>query len=129
MGKIRVAIVGVGNCASSLIQGLSYYLDKTEDDAIGLMNWDIGGYKPFDVEVVSAFDVDRRKVGKSLKEAIFALTQASKRNKFSVQILITNKKTNREIKTDSLIIVNDLSKFTHIKSTLLSKLDSSSIAL
>ena len=73
MGKIRIAVVGVGNCASSLIQGISYYKNKSEKEAIGLMNWDIGGYKPYDIEVVAAFDIDRRKVGRDVSEAIFAL--------------------------------------------------------
>src|SRR5690349_14106683 len=72
MSKIKIAIVGVGNCASSLIQGIYYYADKSEKDAIGLMNWDIGGYRPSDIEVVAAFDVDKRKVGKDVNEAIFA---------------------------------------------------------
>ncbi|MGM0770195.1 MAG: inositol-3-phosphate synthase [Halobacteriota archaeon] len=72
MDKIKIAIVGVGNCASSLIQGLEYYKDKAEKDAIGLMHWDIDGYKPFDIEVVAAFDIDERKVGKDVAEAIFA---------------------------------------------------------
>ena len=68
--KIRVAIVGMGNCASSLIQGIEYYKDNS--DIIGLMNYDIEGYKPGDIEVVAAFDVDKRKVGKDVSEAIFA---------------------------------------------------------
>ena len=72
MTKIRVAIVGVGNCASSLVQGVHYYRNQEEDAAIGLMHWDLGGYLPSDVEVVAAFDVDRRKVGFDLSEAIFA---------------------------------------------------------
>ncbi|MCH8014047.1 MAG: inositol-3-phosphate synthase [Candidatus Dadabacteria bacterium] len=73
MNKIKIAIVGIGNCASSLIQGIEYYKNKDGKDAIGLMHWDIGGYKPFDIEVVAAFDIDKRKVGKDLSEAIFAL--------------------------------------------------------
>ena len=72
MQKIKVAIVGVGNCASSLIQGIHYYQDKDPQDAIGLMHWDIGGYGPSDIEVVSAFDIDARKVGHDVSEAIFA---------------------------------------------------------
>ena len=72
MTKIRVAIVGVGNCASSLVQGIHYYQSRREEDAIGLMHWDLGGYLPSDVEVVAAFDVDRRKVGRDVSEAIFA---------------------------------------------------------
>jgi myo-inositol-1-phosphate synthase len=70
--KIRIAIVGVGNCASSLVQGIHYYRDRDSSDAIGLMHWDIGGYAPGDIEVVAAFDIDRRKVGRDVAEAIFA---------------------------------------------------------
>ena len=69
--KIKIAIVGLGNCASSLIQGIYYYADKTEKDSNGLMHWNIGGYKPGDIEVVAAFDVDKRKVGKTVDKAIF----------------------------------------------------------
>lgn len=72
MEKIRIAIVGIGNCASSLIQGIEYYKGKDEHEAIGLMHWNIGGYKPSDIEIVAAFDIDRRKVGKEIIEAIFA---------------------------------------------------------
>lgn len=72
MEKIRIGIVGVGNCASSLIQGIEYYRGKDPADAIGLMHWDIGGYKPYDIEVVSAFDIDKRKVGRDVAEAIFS---------------------------------------------------------
>lgn len=61
----------MGNCASSLIQGIHYYQDKTPEDAIGLMHWDIGGYEPSDIDVVTAFDIDKRKVGKTIDEAIF----------------------------------------------------------
>ncbi len=71
MDKIKIAIVGVGNCASSLIQGIHYYKNKDSDSAIGIMHWEIGGYKPSDIEVVAAFDIDERKVGKDINEAIF----------------------------------------------------------
>jgi len=71
MDKIKIAIAGTGNCASSLIQGIEYYRHKNEKEAIGFMHWDIGGYKPGDIEVVAAFDVDKRKVGRDLAEAIF----------------------------------------------------------
>lgn len=70
--KIRIAIIGVGNCASSLVQGIHYYRDRDSSDAIGLMHWDIGGYAPGDIEVVAAFDIDRRKLGRDVAEAIFA---------------------------------------------------------
>ena len=70
--KIKIAIVGIGNCASSLIQGIHYYADKNEEDSIGLMHWEIDGYKPSDIEVVAAFDVDKRKVGQTVDKAIFA---------------------------------------------------------
>lgn len=69
---VKIAVAGVGNCASSLIQGIHYYRDKSLRDAIGLMHWEIGGYTPGDIEMVAAFDIDKRKVGKDLNEAIFA---------------------------------------------------------
>lgn len=72
-GKIRVAIIGVGNCASSLVQGLNYYGPRDEHDSIGLLNYEVGGYRVEDIEVVAAFDVDARKVGLDLSEAIFSL--------------------------------------------------------
>ncbi|RAP52669.1 MAG: inositol-3-phosphate synthase, partial [Methanosphaera sp. rholeuAM130] len=72
MDKIKIAIVGLGNCASSLIQGLYYYENKNEEDVEGLMHWMIGDYKPSDIEVVAAIDIDERKVGKDVSEAIFA---------------------------------------------------------
>ncbi len=78
MERIRIAIVGVGNCASALIQGIHYYRHKSKEDAIGFMHWDIGGYKPGDIEVVAAFDIDRRKVGKDVSEAIFELPNCTK---------------------------------------------------
>ena len=71
MKNIRIAIAGIGNCASSLIQGVHYYKNKSKEEAIGLMHWEIGGYKPSDIEVVAAFDIDKRKVGKDVNQAIF----------------------------------------------------------
>ena len=71
MSEIKIAIVGIGNCACSLIQGIEYYKNKNAENCIGLMHWDIGGYKPGDIEVVAAFDIDHRKVGKDVTEAIF----------------------------------------------------------
>ena len=73
MEKIKIAIIGIGNCTSSLVQGIEYYKNKNAKDAIGLMHWDIGGYMPGDIEVVAAFDIDKRKVGKDVSEAIFEL--------------------------------------------------------
>jgi len=78
MGKIKIAIVGVGNCASSLVQGLEFYKNSPEEKVIGLMHYDIGGYKVEDVEVVAAFDIDKRKVGQPLNEAIFARPNCAK---------------------------------------------------
>ena len=71
MTKIRAAIVGVGNCASSLVQGVAFYR-AANDNSAGLMHWDLGGYEPSDVEFVLAFDIDERKVGVDLSKAIFA---------------------------------------------------------
>jgi len=71
--KVRVGIVGVGNCASSFVQGLSYYKDaKSNEPVPGLMNVEVGGYHIRDVEVSAAFDVNATKVGRDLSEAIFA---------------------------------------------------------
>lgn len=70
MTKVRIAIIGVGNCASSLIQGLSHY--KENDNSEGLIHEIVGGYKAKDIEVVLAYDIDERKVGKDLSEAIFS---------------------------------------------------------
>ncbi len=72
MSRIKIAIVGVGNCASSFIQGVHYYRDMAPDGAVGLMHWDIGGYTPGDIEPVAAFDIDSRKVGRDISEAVFA---------------------------------------------------------
>ena len=72
-GKIRVAIVGVGNCASSLIQGRYYYENAKESDFVpGLMHVSLGGYHVRDIEFVAAFDINKTKVGKDLSEAIYA---------------------------------------------------------
>ena len=72
MPKIKVALIGVGNCASAFIQGLQYYGKFEKEDYIGLRNPQLGGLGPRDIQVVAAFDVDDRKVGKDLAEAIFA---------------------------------------------------------
>src|ERR1700760_5198793 len=73
MGKVRIAIVGVGNCASSLVQGLEYYKDADDGARVpGLMHVRFGPYHISDVEVVAAFDVDAKKVGSDLAEAITA---------------------------------------------------------
>jgi myo-inositol-1-phosphate synthase len=72
MGKINVAIAGVGNCASSLVQGVEYYKNAREDQFVpGLMHVNFGGYHIRDIKFVAAFDVDANKVGKDLAEAIF----------------------------------------------------------
>jgi myo-inositol-1-phosphate synthase len=72
LAKIRLAVVGVGNCASALVQGLQYYGGRGETDSLGLKNFKVGGFTAKDVELVAAFDVDERKVGKDVSEAIFA---------------------------------------------------------
>ena len=70
--KIKLVIAGVGNCASSLAQGIEYYKHIDAKNCIGLMHYEIDGYRPGDIEVVAAFDVDKRKVGKDLSDAVFA---------------------------------------------------------
>lgn len=72
MARIKVALVGVGNCASAFVQGLQYYSKRGKEDGLGLRNLLLGGFHPQDIQVVAAFDVDSRKVGKDLSEAIFA---------------------------------------------------------
>ncbi len=72
-GKIRVALIGVGNCASSLVQGVEFYRNASEDDFVqGLMHVNLGSYHVRDIEFVAAFDVNAQKVGRCLSEAIFA---------------------------------------------------------
>ena len=72
MSKVRVAIIGVGNCASSLVQGVEYYKKATEDDFVpGLMHVNLGGYHISDIEFSAAIDIDKNKVGKDLAQAIF----------------------------------------------------------
>ena len=86
MGKIRVAIAGVGNCASSLVQGVHYYSKVGRNgnghpngqDCVGLMHPVLGGLAPRDIQFVAAFDIDARKVGRPLHEAVFALPNNTK---------------------------------------------------
>jgi myo-inositol-1-phosphate synthase len=80
MREIRVGIVGVGNCASALVQGIEYYSGKKEDQvAAGLMHYELCGYTAQHINVVAAFDIDKRKVGKPLREAIFSAPNCTKR--------------------------------------------------
>ena len=82
MGKIKVAIIGVGNCASSLVQGIHHYVELPEESKVsGVMHSKVGDYRIEDIEVVAAFDVDENKVGKDLSEAIF--TQPNNTLKFA----------------------------------------------
>src|ERR671936_1543761 len=72
MSKVRVAIIGVGNCASALVQGVHYYQHAADDELVpGLMHVTLGGYHVRDVEFSAAFDVDANKVGQDLSTAIF----------------------------------------------------------
>lgn len=78
--RIKIAIVGVGNCASSLVQGLTYYKNASSDTPIvGLMHTILGGYTVSDIDVVAAFDVNKKKVGLDLSDAIFALPNNTKK--------------------------------------------------
>jgi len=74
LGKIKIAIAGVGNCAASLIQGIEYYRKngKAKEENLGIMNYNLGGYLPEDIEVVAAFDIDKRKVGERFDVALNA---------------------------------------------------------
>jgi myo-inositol-1-phosphate synthase len=77
---IKIAIAGVGNCASSLVQGIYYYKDINSDDELvpGLMHNVVGDYKISDIKIVAAFDVDKRKVGKDVSQAIFQKPNCTK---------------------------------------------------
>jgi myo-inositol-1-phosphate synthase len=78
-GTIRIAIAGIGNCASALIQGIYYYTpERCREGVVGLMHREIGGYLPCDIEVVAAFDVDARKVGADVNRAIFSKPNCTK---------------------------------------------------
>jgi len=71
--KIKVSLIGVGNCASALVQGVQFYKDVIrEEECTGLRHLNLGGYHPSDIEFVSAFDITSGKVGKDLSQAIFA---------------------------------------------------------
>src|SRR5580704_2186338 len=88
MRKIRIAIVGVGNCASSLIQGINFYGSSSANgNSVGLMHRQIGSYRPGDIEVVAAFDIDRRKVGLDVARAIFSPPNCTK--VFSEKVSLT----------------------------------------
>jgi len=80
MKEIRVAVAGVGNCASALIQGLYYYKKAKKDggNSLGLMHNNLGGYVPGSIRIVAAFDIDKRKVGRYLSEAIFSKPNCTK---------------------------------------------------
>jgi myo-inositol-1-phosphate synthase len=100
MDKIRVAIIGVGNCASSLIQGVQYYRNAKESDFIpGVMHVNLGGYHIRDIEFSAAFDIDKNKVGKDLGEAAF--TWPNNTTKFS-DIPNLNVKVQRGMTHDGL---------------------------
>jgi myo-inositol-1-phosphate synthase len=79
MEPIKIGIIGVGNCASSLLQGITYYRGKDDRKAIGILNWSINGYTPDNIKVVSAFDIDQRKVDKDVHDAIFERPNCTKR--------------------------------------------------
>jgi myo-inositol-1-phosphate synthase len=78
MNRIRIAVIGIGNCASALIQGIHYYRKGDLLEAAGLMHRQIGGYEPGAIDIVAAFDIDRRKVGRDVSEAIFAPPNCTK---------------------------------------------------
>src|SRR4030043_1729396 len=100
MNKIRAAIIGVGNCASSLVQGIEYYENAQEGDFIpGIMHVNLGGYHIRDVEFVAAFDIDKNKVGKDLSEAL--LTWPNNTKKFA-DVPTKNVKVKRGMTHDGL---------------------------
>ena len=100
MGKINVAIIGVGNCASSLVQGVYYYRNAKDNEKVpGLMHVNLGGYHVSDVNFVAAFDIDKNKVGKDLSEAIF--TKPNNTYKFT-EVPLSGVKVQRGMTLDGL---------------------------
>ncbi|MBI2328054.1 MAG: inositol-3-phosphate synthase [Chloroflexi bacterium] len=100
MGRINVAIIGVGNCASSLVQGVYYYRDAKESGFVpGIMHVNLGGYHISDINFVAAFDIDKNKVGKDLAEAIF--TSPNNTHKFT-EVPTTGIKVQRGMTHDGL---------------------------
>jgi len=100
MNKIRVAVIGAGNCACSLVQGVEYYKNAKEGDFIpGVMHINLGGYHIRDIEFVAAFDIDKNKVGKDLSEALFTWPNNTK--KFA-DIPVKNVKVHRGMTHDGL---------------------------
>lgn len=99
MAKIKVAIVGLGNCASSLIQGIHYYKNQN-NQPIGIMHEEIGGYLVADIEVVLVIDIDDRKVGKDISEAIFAKPNCTK--VFCSEIPLSGKKVQMGVVLDGI---------------------------
>ena len=100
MGKVNVAIIGVGNCASSLVQGVHYYKKAKEDEFVpGLMHVNLGGYHISDINFVAAFDIDKNKVGKDIAQAIF--TPPNNTFKFS-EVPATGVKVQRGMTHDGL---------------------------
>ena len=103
MGNINVAIIGVGNCASSLIQGVCYYKSAKETEFIpGLMHVNLGGYHVSDINFVAAFDIDKNKVGKDLAQAIF--TPPNNTFKFC-EVPTTGVKIQRGMTHDGLVSI------------------------
>jgi myo-inositol-1-phosphate synthase len=99
--KVRVAIIGVGNCASSFVQGVHYYADARPEESVpGLMHVDLGGYHVRDIEFSAAFDIDADKVGKDLSEAIFAAQNNT--YKFDTEVPNLGVKVNRGMTHDGL---------------------------
>jgi myo-inositol-1-phosphate synthase len=100
MGKVNVAIIGVGNCASSLVQGVHYYRNAKDDEFVpGLMHVNLGGYHISDINFVAAFDIDKNKVGKDLAEAIYV--KPNNTYKFC-DVPLTGVKVNRGMTHDGL---------------------------
>jgi len=113
--KIKVAIVGVGNCASSLIQGIHYYKDAKDDEYVpGLMHVNFGGYHISDIEIVAAFDVNANKVGEDVADAIYAspnnTTVFAQVPKMGVKVVRGPKLDGVNVYTKDLVPVNEDTK-------------------
>ena len=104
MGTIRVAIAGIGNCASSLVQGIEYYRRRNDDEYIGLMHPRIGEWSCDEIDVVAAFDIDRRKVGRPLEEAVFAAPNCTRIFQSTLPVFLSRAMTNCSVRPSQLKI-------------------------
>ena len=104
MKKIKVAIAGVGNCASSFVQGTEYYRRRPAKEYTGLMHASVAGWRPGDIEVVAAFDIDHRKVGHALEDAVFAAPNCTRIFQLSLPFIPSYLQTTARLSGTDIIL-------------------------